>query len=68
MKTIHLPSVWIDRLVSLPETGMGYQKVDFLLKDGGSIDGITVLNAEECSVPESFDPSAIVDVRLAGRD
>lgn len=67
MKSIHLPNVWIDRLVKLPESGMGYQRVDFILRDGQVVPNITVLNAEDCSVPESFDPSAIADVRLAGR-
>ena len=67
MRTVHLPEVWIDRLVHLPESGMGYQKVNIFLKGGAVVKDVIVLNAEECQVAESFDTSAIVDVQLAKR-
>ena len=67
MKTVHLPEIWINRLVGLPESGMGYQKVNIFLKDGVVVENVIVLNAEECRVSHPFDPSAIVDVQLAAR-
>jgi hypothetical protein len=65
MKVVRLPPVWIDRLVHLPETGMGYQKVNIILKVGKVLKDVIVLNAEECQVAEPFEPSDILDVQLA---
>ena len=64
MTTVRLPELWSERLVQLPESGMGYQKVNITLKGGKVLKDVTVLNAEECQVPESFEPSDIVDVQL----
>ena len=49
----------------LPESGMGYQKVNIILKRGGVLKDVIVFNAEECQVPEYFEPSDIVDVLFA---
>lgn len=65
MTTIHLPDIWIARLVDLPETGMGYQRVNIHLREGKVLKDVMVFNAEECQVPEPFDPSEIEDVELA---
>jgi hypothetical protein len=35
---IELPPFWIEKLIHHPETGMGYQIVTILLKDGRKID------------------------------
>lgn len=51
----------------MPETGMGYQKVNFVLKDNRIIKNVIVLNAEECQTNEDFDPAEIVDVELCPR-
>jgi hypothetical protein len=64
MTTVHLPEQWIERLVRLPETGMGYQRVNITLKRGKILRDVIVLNAEEAQAPESFEPSDIVDVQL----
>lgn len=64
MKTIHLPPQWQQRLAHLPETGMGSQHVDFVLKDRRVIRDVTVFNCEECHSRESFDPAEIVDAQL----
>lgn len=64
MTTVRLPELWIDRLVNLPESGMGYQKVNIILKRGKVLKDVIVLNAEECQAPEFFEPSDIVDVQL----
>jgi len=65
MTTVHLPRTWTDHLIDLPESGMGYQKVNIVLKRGRILKDVIVLNAEEAQVPESFEPSDIVDVHLA---
>lgn len=64
MKSVRLPAIWIDHLIDLPETGMGYQRVNIHLKGGQVLHDVVVLNAEECQVSESFEPSEIEDVEL----
>jgi hypothetical protein len=64
MITVHLPKIWMEQLVNLPESGMGYQRVDILLRQGEVLKSVMVFNAEECQVPKPFNPSDIVDVRL----
>ena len=65
MTTVRLPEIWSERLVQLPESGMGYQKVNITLKQGRILKDVIVLNAEECQSPETFDPSDILDVQLS---
>lgn len=64
MTTIRLPAIWIDRLVHLPESGMGYQRVNIRLRQGKVLRNVMVFNAEECQVPEPFEISDIEDVEL----
>lgn len=65
MTTVRLPERWIEHLVRLPESGMGYQRVNIVLKHGKVLREILVLNAEEAQVTEAFDPADITDVQLA---
>jgi hypothetical protein len=64
MTAVHLPEQWIERLVRLPESGMGYQRVNITLKRGKILRDVIVLNGEEAQAPEPFEPSDIVDVQL----
>ena len=64
MKTVRLTAPWIDHLVHLPESGMGYQRVNIRLKRGRVLRDVMVFNAEECQVEESFEPEEIEDVEL----
>ncbi|HVF71577.1 MAG TPA: hypothetical protein VM940_08210 [Chthoniobacterales bacterium] len=64
MTTIYLPKTWIEKLVQLPESGMGYQRVNIRLKHGKVLRDVTVLNAEEAQVAEAFEPADILDVEL----
>lgn len=60
----------INRLLALPETGMGYQLVDLLLVDGRVVPGIAVFNSEIANLPDAFSDVAasdIADVRLSSR-
>jgi hypothetical protein len=65
MTTVHLPPRWIEKLTQLPESGMGYQRVNIVLKKGKVLKDVVVLNAEEAQAPEAFEPSEILDVQLA---
>lgn len=67
MKTVLLNDFWSKRLAQMPESGMGYQKVDVVLRNHRVIENVIVLNAEECQSPEDFDPSDIADVKLCRR-
>jgi hypothetical protein len=64
MTTVRLPERWIQRLTQMPESGMGYQRVNILLKKGKILRDIVVLNAEEAQAPEPFETSDILDVQL----
>lgn len=64
---IPLPAVWAKRLCDLPESGMGYQRVDVALKTGERVSGVSVLNAEFLvwlSERAPIDADAIADICL----
>ena len=58
---------WIKKLVSMPETGMGYQIVDITLKDGRVISRVTVSNATLVGLPanESISENNIAKIKLS---
>ncbi len=62
---IHLPENWVQKLIKLPENGMGVQHVDIFLRGGRVLQNVSVFNCEELSVEEPFDPSDIVDIQPA---
>jgi hypothetical protein len=45
-RTLKLSNSFIDKLLNLPETGMGYQTVKVILKNGEILHRHKVLNAE----------------------
>ena len=61
---IRLEPRWTKRLLELPESGMGYQRVDIRLVDGRELKDVVVFNAEEIEVPDEFARAQIKDVRL----
>jgi hypothetical protein len=61
---IKLEQRWIKRLLKLPESGMGYQRVDLSLADGREIKDVPVFNAEEVELPDELAGVSIKDVRL----
>ncbi len=61
---IRLEPRWTKRLLELPESGMGYQRVDIRLVDGRELKDVMVFNAEEIEVPDEFARAQIKDVRL----
>ena len=65
---VRLSSRWSDKLLTLPETGMGYQRVNVLLKSGKVITDLVVENAEELNVPddvEQFREGDIENIELS---
>ena len=65
MMTIRLSSKWIDKMKSLPESGMGYQNVRVRLKNGMILGGM-VRNSDSLDVIGDvlFGISDIVDIDL----
>jgi hypothetical protein len=63
-----LPQKWIDHLLHLPESGMGYQRVDVHFADGSTQRDCVVLNAETIELPESCRMKMIKDIRLHQKD
>jgi hypothetical protein len=61
---IKLDKRWVERLLAMPESGMGYQRVDVKLADGRELKDAVVLNAELLEVPDDFGPATIADIRL----
>jgi len=61
---IKLDKRWSKLLRELPESGMGYQRVDVRLVDGRELKNVVVLNAEELEAPNDFALTEIKDVSL----
>lgn len=63
---LKLEPKWTETLMSLPESGMGYQIVDLTLEGGRQLIGVPVFNGEDVYVPESqgFDASKIRQIWL----
>ncbi len=58
-----LPSEIQEQLLRLPETGMGYQVVEFTLRGGRIVSPVTVLNGSIAESAELFVPAEIETVR-----
>ena len=65
---LNLPKKWSDYLTHLPESGMGYQRVDVIFEDGSIQRDCVVLNAETIELPDTCEGKAITDVRLHERN
>ena len=65
---LELRQEMIDRLLALPESGMGYHLVDLILADGRVVPNVPIFNCEIARLPDAFrevTPSQVVDVRPA---
>ena len=63
---IELRSELVNRLLALPESGMGYQLADLVLADGRIVPNVMIFNSEIANLPDTFrglKASDIVDVR-----
>jgi hypothetical protein len=61
---VKLEKRWMKRLLQLPESGMGYQRVDLRLADGRELKDVLAFNAEEVELPDECANAKIEDVRL----
>ena len=52
------------RLLQLPESGMGYQRVDLRLADGRELKNVLAFNAQEVELPDECADAKIEDVHL----
>ncbi len=66
---LQLEEPWIGRLCRLPETGMGYQRVDVKLQNGSVVNDVLVFNAEEMEWPgaDSIRACDIAEIALSKR-
>lgn len=67
---IRLEQKWTTRLLALPESGMGYQRVRLRLKDCREISDALVFNAEVLEVPAGVGPlrsTDIAEIEVVGR-
>ena len=62
---IRLTAQWVDYLNTVPESGMGYQRVDVRLADGRALNDVLVFNGEWLEVPEEYRTAVVVDLRLS---
>ena len=59
---LQLDDRWISHLCGLPETGMGFQRVDIALQSGEVLTGVVVFNAEEVEWPADRPPIRPLDI------
>jgi len=52
------------RLLQMPESGMGYQRVDLRLSDGRELKNVLAFNAEEVELPSDCVRAKIKDIHL----
>jgi hypothetical protein len=64
---VRLEDRFVKKLLNLPESGMGYQRVDVRLRDGRELSDLVVYNAEEIELPASVADVGLVDVRIHER-
>ena len=60
---IKLDKRWTDQLLTWPESGMGYQRVNVTMADGRELKDAVVLNAELLEVPAEFAETIVADIR-----
>jgi hypothetical protein len=61
---VKLPEPWSKFLLTQPESGMGYQRVDVRLEGDRELQDVVVLNAEMIELPEECVGSKICDIQL----
>lgn len=51
-----------EKLIAMPETGMGYQTVNLILENGKILINVTVLNSSIALLEEDIPSGEIIDV------
>lgn len=60
---IKLNKKWVKCLLSMSESGMGYQTIDITLKNGRVIKGVNVFNAEDLELPDEYKPINVEEIQ-----
>jgi hypothetical protein len=55
---------WTQQLAKMPESGMGYQRVDVRMSDGREVIDALVFNAQEIELPDDCRDVEIQEIRL----
>ena len=55
---------WVDHLRRLPESGMGYQRVDVWFSDGRQIRNALVFNSQDLELPDDCGNLQIAAIDL----
>ena len=59
---------WINHLCALPESGMGFQRVDIVLRDGEKVRDVLVFNAQHVEWPNevrAINSKDIAEIKLS---
>lgn len=66
METYRLPEKFTLELMQLPESGMGYQRVNIKFSDGKILNDVVVLNSEIIKIENNIkiDLDKIVEIKL----
>ena len=59
---MRLSQKWVNKLINLPETGMGHQTVDVILKNGNTVKYLLVINCQDILGKVYFSEDDIVDI------
>jgi len=51
-------------LLTLPESGMGYQRIDLFFADGSILHDILAYNAEEIEIPNQYSNREITKIQI----
>ena len=66
MASIRLNAQLTNKLIGIPESGMGYHVVDVVLKNGSVIEELTVLNCQNLIVDEkNIAAKDVIDVKVS---
>lgn len=58
---------WVLVLQGLPESGMGYQRVDVTFSDGSQLENVLAFNCEEIELPDAFLRRAVESIQPSRR-
>ena len=61
---VELPDIIKQKLKMMPETGMGYQIVDFIYLNGEVKENVTVINCSIVPANDLFHVEKVIDVRM----
>lgn len=61
---VKLPERWTAYLLTQPESGMGYQRVDVRFEGNRELKDVRVFNAEAIELPTEFTADQIRELRL----